>query len=243
MFDVYITLKNEAALLPYFLRYYGDRPTCRRIVALDNSSDDGSLAILAAHPKVDIRTFVPSTDSYVCDVQVWVNEVWRESVGLVQYAILSTVDEWVGPDLETRLNSYSAAGVTVLRPQAYDMVSEDFRSPFDVTRGVPSSFYNKPFVIDPNAIRSSNFTLGTHDAAFEGDVKLVSPKDLSIYHYRYLGREETWARYQALQLMRQAGDIVKGCGSQYEMTRSDFDAKFDSLLQQAIELEPLRPPE
>ena len=49
--DVYTCLWNEARLLPFFLAHYG--PACRRIVALDDGSNDGSLEILAAHFKYD----------------------------------------------------------------------------------------------------------------------------------------------------------------------------------------------
>ena len=43
--DLYFCLWNEARLLPFFLAHYG--PACRRIVALDDGSDDGTLEILA----------------------------------------------------------------------------------------------------------------------------------------------------------------------------------------------------
>jgi glycosyltransferase involved in cell wall biosynthesis len=75
--DLYFCLWNEARLLPFLLGHYG--PTCRRIVALDDGSDDGTLEILAAHPKVEIRHIPEERDSWVIASTRWWNQVWQES--------------------------------------------------------------------------------------------------------------------------------------------------------------------
>src|SRR5207344_1604949 len=57
------------------------------------------------------------------------------------------------------------------------------------------------------------------------------PDDLVLRHYRYLGREETWARYEALDAKRRPGDKARQLGYQYEMPRAQFDEKFVAVVE------------
>ena len=232
--DIYMCLWNEARLLPFFLAHYG--PACRRIVALDDGSDDGTLEILAAHPKVEIRHMPEERDSWVLASTRWWNEVWKESRDADWVGIVVT-DEIVGPDLASSLARHKAAGHTVLRPRGYDMISRS-PDPATVTHGVFEKIYSKPCLFRPDKITSISLDVGNHDARFEGDVVRCEPDDLVLRHYRYLGQEETWARYQALDAKRRAGDKARGLGIQYEMSRATFDAKFKRVLRKAKRVRP-----
>jgi glycosyltransferase involved in cell wall biosynthesis len=228
--DLYAVHWNEARLLPYFLAHYG--PHCRRIVIMDDGSTDGSLEILATHPKVEIRRMGREADSWVLANARWRNEVWKESRD-ADWVMNVTIDEIVGPDLAAALERHKAAGVTVLRPRGFDMVSECAADPAAVDVGVFNAMYSKPCLFRPDKISGLSLAPGSHDAAFEGDVVLVTPDDLILRHYRYLGREETWARYRELDAKRRGGDKVRLFGAQYASARTTFDAAFDAAVAAA----------
>jgi glycosyltransferase involved in cell wall biosynthesis len=232
--DLYFCLWNEARLLPFFLAHYG--PACRRIVALDDGSDDGTLEILAAHPKVEIRHMPEERDSWVIASTLWWNQVWQESRDADWVGIVVT-DEIVGPDLPASLARHKAAGHTVLKPRGFDMVSETV-DPASATRGVFNQWFSKPCLFRPHKITTVNLEYGNHDAHFEGEVTVCEPADLVLRHYRYLGREETWARYQALNAKRRPGDKARQLGFHYEMPRAQFDEKFDLVLSTATPVSP-----
>ena len=232
--DLYTCLWNEARLLPFFLAHYG--PACRRIVTLDDGSDDGTLEILAAHPKVEIRHMPEERDSWVLASTRWWNRVWQESRDADWVGIVVT-DEIVGPDLPTSLARHKAAGHTVLKPRGFDMVSEAC-DPAAATRGVFNELFSKPCLFRPDKITGVHLAPGNHVGRFEGEVVLCEPDDLVFRHYRYLGREETWARYQALDAKRRAGDKARRFGFQYEMSRAEFDEIFDRKLGTATTVVP-----
>jgi hypothetical protein len=232
--DLYTCLWNEAKLLPFFLAHYG--PVCRRIVALDDGSDDGTLDILAAHPKVEVRRMRVERDSWVLASTGWWNEAWKESKDADWVGMVAT-DEIVTGDLTAALARHKAAGVTVLRPRGFDMVSEQC-DPAAATRGVFSKLYCKPCLFRPDRIKKVTLSEGNHEGQFKGEVVFSEPDDLVLRHYRYLGREETWARYQALDAKRRGGDKVRGFGVQYSLSRAEFNAMFDRLLERATTVIP-----
>ena len=227
--DLYTCLWNEAPMLPFFLAHYG--PVCRRIVALDDGSDDGTLEILAAHPNVEVRRMPPERDSWVLASTDWWNHAWKQSLDADWVGIV-VPDEIVGPHLATALARHKAAGHTVLRPRGFDMVSDSV-DPADATRGVFNKIYCKPCLFRPDKITSVVLESGNHSAVFTGDVVLVEPDDLVMRHFRYLGREHTWARYQALCAKRRAGDTARQFGHQYTVPRAKFDRTFDRKLKKA----------
>ena len=232
--DVYTYLWNEATLLPFFLAHYG--PACRRIVALDDGSDDGTLEILAAHPNVEVRPMPEERDSWVLATTRWQNEVWKESRDADWVGIVN-IDEIVGPDLKAALARHKAAGATVLKPRGFDMVAETL-DPVAATRGVFNKKYSKPCLFRPDKITEVELSTGNHRGRFEGEVVSCEPDDLVFRHYRFLGREETWERYQALDAKRRAGDKARGFGFQYGSSRAEFDATFDRVLRTATTVTP-----
>lgn len=181
--DLYTCLWNEARLLPFFLAHYG--PACRRIVALDDGSDDGTLEILAAHPKVEIRHMPEERDSWVLASTRWWNQVWQESRDADWVGIVVT-DEIVGPDLPSSLARHKAAGHTVLKPRGFDMVSEAC-DPAAATRGVFNQLFSKPCLFRPDKITGVHLEPGNHVGRFEGEVVLCEPDDLVFRHYHHRG--------------------------------------------------------
>lgn len=175
-------------------------------------------------------------DSWVLASTRWWNEVWKESRDADWVGIVVT-DEIVGPDLPAALSRHKAAGHTVLKPRGFDMVAETV-DPAAATRGVFSDWYCKPCLFRPDKITSVALEPGNHEGRFEGQVVNFEPHDLVLRHFRYLGREETWARYQALDAKRRAGDKARGYGFQYGMSRAEFDATFDRKLNAAREVTP-----
>ena len=75
-------------MLPYFFRHYDE--FVDRYVFYDDNSTDGSLAILAGHPKVEVRPLARSDkDSFVLLSRDIHNECWKESRGMADWVLLT----------------------------------------------------------------------------------------------------------------------------------------------------------
>jgi hypothetical protein len=232
--DVYTRTWNQVDLLPFFLTRYG--AVARRIIALDDGSDDGTLKLLAAHPKAEVHHTPGGLDSYELFSTRWCNEVWKQAPD-ADWVAMVDLDEIIGPRLAESLERHTAAGHTVLQPKGFDMVANS-PDPSEATLGVPDRWYNKPILFRPGHITAVDFAPGRHAAEFEGEVVLCEPDDLVLRHYRFLGREETWARFKALDTKRRPGDRAKGFGVHYGWTRQEFDAVFDRALAGARPIAP-----
>jgi hypothetical protein len=169
-------------------------------------------------------------------MQAVYNSAWKYSRGLVDYAITVSVDEFIGPNLLQNLELCKTLGATVILPQGYHIITEKYQPPHFPCRGVLDHNYSKPAIIDPNKIEHLDYAPGCHTAKFIGQVNRLESDQLKLLHYRYLGREETWQRYQELNEKRRAEDKRLGFGSQYGHGREEYDHIFDQFLQNAIEL-------
>src|SRR5260370_40102450 len=122
--DLYATGWNQARMLPFFLRHY--EPVVDRIFVYDGGSDDGSLAVLRASPKVSpFRTGWPPGQGSDDD-RAWLSDqCWKQSRGEADWVVIVDLDEHLDHDLGLRryLAACRRAGVTVVPALAYEMVA------------------------------------------------------------------------------------------------------------------------
>src|SRR5262245_9842041 len=82
---------NEAPMLPYFFRHYD--PLVDRYFVYDDGSTDGSRELLRQHPKVSLRSFESSGDSFVDSARSFYDTAWQESRGQADWVMLVNIDE------------------------------------------------------------------------------------------------------------------------------------------------------
>jgi hypothetical protein len=191
--DLYALCWNDAAMLGFFFRHYDRLITRYRI--FDDGSSDASLAILANHPRVEIRPMPPlsaSIGTTARALEQW-NHCWKESRGQADWVIVTEIDEHLDhPDLPGYLRRCREGGITVVPALGYQMLSPKFPSPEECLRithsqGAPFARQSKLSIFDPNAIEEIAYALGRHTAAPTGRVRAPSHDEVVNRHYKYLG--------------------------------------------------------
>jgi hypothetical protein len=231
---------NEEAMLGFFFRHYD--PWISRYVFYDDGSTDGTLAILAAHPRVEVRRFervVP--DSFVLSARELHNSVWKESRRFADWVVLTAVDEHLHhPQLPDWLMAQHESGVTLIPALGYEMASaifpsEDARLCDTVTLGVPSHQMNKLSLFRPDALKASRYTPGRHGASPTGNLVFPARDELRLLHYKFLGDAYATRRQAMLSKGLGARDIARGLGRQYAAEQDAVARRVRGLLGRAID--------
>jgi hypothetical protein len=128
MIHLYTVCWDEADMLGFFFRHYD--PWVDRYVIYDDGSTDGSLDILRAHPRVEVRQFERTdAESFVLSHTRMQQHAWRESRGQADWVVITAIDEhlWVrGRDMQSYLAELASDGVTCVPALGFDMNSETF---------------------------------------------------------------------------------------------------------------------
>jgi len=225
LIKAHVITHNEEQRLPWYLDHY--EKIADQIIVWDNYSTDATQDIARAHPKVELQLFgtpgVLSNKAFL-DVK---NNCWKpETSGICDWAIVGDVDELLyHPDLHKLLEETDA---TLLGPgRAYTLVCDhspnDYRA---VNTGFRDSSYKKLCVINSHAIIDMRYNPGCHSAHPMGKVKIQQLPELIMYHYKYMGVEETLARYALRRERRSEQDKFMGWGVHYEFSPDEVKAKF-----------------
>lgn len=192
---VFSTIKDEVRLLPFFLAHYG--AIADKIIIYDEASEDGSLALMEAHPKVEIREWpVIGLDEQVkLDL---VETMHREFEGVYDWAAWVDVDEFLWHPHFTDILAWDCNGFEVVLTQGYNMVDAGGIPNYDgrqiwevIQRGVKSPVYSKPILFRPGI--EIGFVRGLH--ALERCCPIISDKPyVKLLHYRYLNASYTRSR-------------------------------------------------
>lgn len=199
--DVYTMVRNEKDMLPYFLRHYETIAT--RIFVWDDGSDDGTLEMLQAHPKVTLLPFdyTGVNDEYQAEHQ-WPQYKNYSRESNTDWVIQVDCDEFVyHHDLVTRLAYLKYNGYHVVMPTGFLMCSEVFPTTVgqiyeEVKYGVRDRTMDKGVIFRPEI--DIKFKPGRHRvlSAKFGDkdaVKCHHSKILYL-HFRYFGMEYYYQR-------------------------------------------------
>lgn len=227
--------------MPFFFRHY-DRVVDRYIIYDDGSTDD-TLKLLAAHDRVEVRSFVRShSASLVLSSQALNDSMWKESRGLADWVIITSVDEHLYHPIGLKwyLRTAKWRGVTAIPALAFQMVADEFPLADEYlarTRrfGVPLDQYNKLNVFDPNAVSETRYAVGRHTAALEGRIRYPRKDTLLLLHYKFLGRDYLRRRYAQLNARRGSHDKENNWGYQYDLKDEALDAQFAELRGNAVD--------
>lgn len=211
---------NEERMLPFFFEHY-DRFVDRYFIH-DNDSDDGSLEILAAHPRVTVLPLVLEGDSMCQAAFEKVNELWKPSVGQADWVAVCNIDElfW-HPDLPWYLKICKNRGITHIPAIGWNMVSDRFPEPGEhlprtLRTGMRADAMDKPSFFNPNAITDSGFAMARHSSQPRGRVVVPDRPEVQLLHYKHLGEEYTLARQAELWARMRSLDRERKWGFHYE---------------------------
>jgi hypothetical protein len=228
---LYTVVWNEADMLGFFFRHYDG--WVDRYVVHDDGSTDGSLDLLAAHPKVELRRLdrvVPG--SYVRSHTAMLNAAWKESRGTARWVVLTDIDEHLHvPGRETRdyLDEQAGQGVTLVPALGFDLNARslppaDARLVDVVRRGRARPAYNKLAILDPDAVTETDLDHGRHRAAPTGTIRLPRHDELVLWHYKHLGLDR-WCEREAVQAARLGQrDLADGLAAHFLRTRAEREA-------------------
>jgi hypothetical protein len=216
-------------MLGFFFRHYD--PWVDRYFVYDDGSTDGSLDILRAHPRVEVRRFERECPhSFALSQLALQNRVWKESRRTADWVVITALDEHlVVPTAPMRafLDDAKTRGVTAIPALGYHMVSDDFPTgdgKLCLTRplGVPHADFNKLSLFNPSAIEETNFAPGRHTADPVGLVTYPERDELLLLHYKFLVFDRFVTRCR--QLMTRLGqvDIANDWGLFYAKSEQHY---------------------
>lgn len=240
---LYTRCWNDAHMLPFFFKHYD--PWVDRYFVYDDRSDDDSLAILRAHPRVEVRPHpsLVDPDSRVESQRQLQNEIWKEARDKADWVVVTDLDEHLyHPSIVTYLQKCKRNSVTVIPALGFQMVSDSFpnapsKSLFDFcSRGAPDRSYSKVSVFDPREIHETNFALGRHRASFEGRVLAPASDELLLFHFHYLGMARVAARHKLYLTRQRSNDIKYGWGVQYTWSDAELRKQWAKIEQSAIDI-------
>lgn len=232
---------NEERMLGFFFRHYDE--IVDRYVIYDDGSDDRTLAILAAHPRVEVRRFERTVaDSFVYSAQRLQDSMWKESRADADWVIVTAIDEHLHhPDLTGYLEACRMVGITAVPALGYQMLSSDFPRADEHlvrsrTRGAPYRTMNKLSIFSPRAVEESGFAVGRHGAKPRGNVVYPPVDRVLLLHYKYIGLGYAAGRDASLGARLGAGDLKDKLGFHYFLGDAGMQAEMDSLQKYAIDV-------
>lgn len=240
--DLYTLTWNDADMLPFFFRHYDGEVD--RYIIYDDGSTDGTLTLLKAHPRVEVRRFVRGdSQSFVQSHRQMHESCWKESRGRADWVVVTAVDEHLhvrGTTLREYLGAQKRAGTTYIPALGFQMISEEFPQADERlcqtrTRGAPFWEMNKLSVFDPSAIEETQFAPGRHSATPVGRLRLPERDELLLLHYKYLDFERTVLRHAQLRSGLGPRDHANGHATQYGWARERLRRDWDAAARRAID--------
>jgi len=232
---------NEARVLGFFFRHYD--PVVDRYVIFDDGSTDGTLDMLRAHPKVELRRLQRShPDSLVLSMLDVYNEAWKESRDKADWVFISNIDEHLHhPRLADYLAECRSRGVTAIPALGYQMVSAVFpdaaaKLSDTVRQGAPNLSMSKLQIFDPNAVREINYEPGRHRARPRGRIRWPARDELMNLHYKLLERDYVRDRHAAMGKALGAGDIKQGFALAYLWKAEELDRFWDEFADRTVDI-------
>jgi len=228
-------------MLGFFFRHYD--PWVDRYVVYDDSSSDGSLEVLRAHPKVELRRFPRArTDSFVLSHTKLQEQTWKESRGQADWVVVTALDEHLTVKhrpMSTYLNECMEQGVTLIPAVGYQMVSDEYPSSDEWlcesrTIGAPYSNFNKLSIFNPDALTETGFAAGRHRAKPRGNLHFPSRDDLMNLHYKYLGFERTFGRHREANERLGNLDLANGWGHHYGWPEDRLRQDWEEVRARAV---------
>jgi len=217
MIHIYSIVRNDAYLLPYFIRHYST--FADKIFIIDDHSTDNTKEIANSFPNVEVLDYEYNNgfneDSFS---QSLIDHYKKHSRGKADWVMCADSDEFIyHKDMKKVLKEQRDKGHRVMETLGYMMVSKELPSRGgqiydEIKEGLIMPQYGKTVIFDPEL--NVTFGHGRHKTSIK---ELVTSGDVGIklLHYRYLSKEFFIARSE--HLYERAGYDKKTCD--YRMKR------------------------
>jgi hypothetical protein len=240
---LYNVCRDEEEMLPFMFRHYDS--WVDRYFFYDDGSTDGTLDILNAHPRVEVRKFNRDhPDSLDLSKQQYFDTIWKESRGQADWVILSDVDEHLhvpNKSIREYLQTCKDQGVTIIPALGYQMVSDEFPHANEFlcetrTIGAPFKWMSKTCLFNPDVIEELNSSVGNHWCWPIGRLKLPARDELVLSHYKVMGLDHTHKRYHYLNTKMGDQDKANGWGEHYAWTKDKLRAEMDRYKRNSVDI-------
>jgi Glycosyl transferase family 2 len=211
---------NEVGMLEWFFRHY--EPWVEQFFIYDDASMDGTREYLERRANVTVEALVRAdADSWVRSAKQIYDTSWKRSIGLADWVVVTNMDEHMfHHDMLHYLKACHERGITAIPALGYQMITRDWPSPGSVLwrdhpEGAPWVDMSKLQIFSPRHIAETNFAVGRHRAAMEGEVRLPERDEVLNLHYKYLGFDYVSSRHAALATGLRNDDLENKWGQQY----------------------------
>lgn len=239
--DMYFACWNDADMLGFFFRHYDG--LIRRYIAFDDGSTDGSLELLRAHPRVEIRRLpqVNQDESRSIATLSPAETCWRETSADADWVMIGDIDEHLHHrDLAGYLRRCASEGITIIPALGYQMISDHLPSGGllveQIRTGAPWANMSKMNVFAPYAIEALNFLPGRHRASPVGTIAAPDEDELLLLHYKYLDFERVWRRHQLGGPRMTPVDKQRGLAHRWRFSREELSADWAHFQRRAIDV-------
>jgi hypothetical protein len=236
----YAMVRNEEALLPYFIRHYhalGD------VTIFDDHSEDDTVSVARAEGATVLPVEGQEQDLLEHRLLRCKNHAWWPVRNDYDWVIAVDSDEFLyHENLLGALQHSQDLGATVLAPCGYQMVSMVFPTgPRPITeqirRGTICPMYSKLCCFNPKRISGINFAVGSHYADPQGEVQLLPYPGLKLLHYHHLGLDWLDTRYTSRRRWNAEAQFLPPLGwCTHNETRERLQEILTSLNARATEV-------
>jgi glycosyltransferase involved in cell wall biosynthesis len=250
---LYTTIYNEARILPFFIAHY--RRFVSKFVFYDNaSSDDGVEIIRRAGIEHEIVGFDTREQLDELTLTHLRNNVWKQSKGGgVDYVIVCDADEFLHHrELERFLRAKKRQGITIFKPEGYNMFSADFPSldkgllVDQVSAGVRADRefsgafglerFDKCILFSPDDLDEIGFDTGSHYCNPKGNVRLCEHEGLKLLHYKALSVSYLLEKMAAAKRRVTQAQKDMGLSYHYFNDARDVERDFWEYLRRAADV-------
>jgi hypothetical protein len=180
--------RNEARMLPHFLRHYA--PLADRLFVVDDQSDDGTRALAAAHPKVTLLDYPYPTGLHEGDLARAYEALTRESSrGHADWVLCPDADEFlVHADLRRLLAEQQRLGTQAIQADGVLCGADEMpETTGPLWEALPyrqaHAAYSKTIILAGDL--PVRFGPGRHTTSLPG-VRAVPRPGVTLYHCCYL---------------------------------------------------------
>jgi hypothetical protein len=186
-------IKNEIAILPFFIDYYLNFVKADKIVFADGNSDDGSVEYIKSFgDKTEIISENHVTYSEY-DIMRMRNTIWKKYKDDYDWIIIVDADEFLyHPYISDKLEECMNNGITIPSTNGYEMMDKTF--PIFTPKNYLTNFINKGFrkhgmdkavIFNPKEV-DMKYSFGSHQSYPTGNVVHDSNTELKLLHYKFL---------------------------------------------------------